>query len=113
MKFDSIPFLMNISPNMLLQEISLCQSESLDPCVLILLGDKYGKLKLPEKVSKKEYDLIEIEMTKSNNETEMFRRFYKIDENEDLETYHLANLYQTQSVVDSVSFFSSYFKLMY
>jgi hypothetical protein len=102
---------MNISPNMLLQEISLCQSESLDPCVLILLGDKYGKLKLPEKVSKKEYDLIEIEMTKSNNEIEMFRRFYKIDENGDLETYHLANLYQTQSVLDSVSFFFFLFSI--
>ncbi len=106
-KFDSIPFLMNISPNMLLQEIALCQSESLDPCVLILLGDKYGKLKLPEKITKKEYDLIEIEMAKSINEIEMFRRFYKIDGNGDLETYHLANLYQTQSVVDSVSFLFS------
>ena len=93
---------MNLSPNMLLQEIELCQSESLDPCVLILFGYKYGKLKLPEKITKKEYELIELEMAK-NNDLEMFRKFYKIDDNGDLESYYLANLYQTQSVVDSVS----------
>lgn len=104
---NSLDFVQNVTPSMRLQEIRNCQGESIGYCVLILIGNKYGQVKLADKINKNIYELIETEIKKMiNNDNssflEMFQKVYKIDENRDSNAYYLLKEYQKDEVLNYV-----------
>ena len=75
-----------------IKQIKACKNESLGPFSLVLMGNKYGSLKLSEKIQKEKFHLIESEFKRNleNGGFDLLKKFYKLDQNEEPEVYCLS-----------------------
>ena len=63
------------------EEIERCQQLSPKPNFIILLGNRYGWIPLPETISPTDFNIIQNNPSISKESKEIFRNWYKIDEN--------------------------------
>ena len=63
------------------EEIERCQQLSPKPNFIILLGNRYGWIPLPETISPTDFNIIQNNPSISKESKEIFRDWYKIDKN--------------------------------